>query len=153
MSDKVLRIGARGQDGLAKAVQSDNGGNLRVVPASSRVRWVDHLSQTLTAGNNTTDAWFAYRDIADAEYIDIYVKSDQVYTVVATIADANDLYRFEVLRVSLAPALTGKNVQIYRLKTKSGDPFVADRLNVTLINGSGTTANIEVKYRIITRGV
>lgn len=50
MADKMLRIAARGLDGTAKAVKSDNEGNLKVKLASPFLfeqRWTE---QTLAAG-------------------------------------------------------------------------------------------------------
>lgn len=145
---KMLRIAGRSPSGVAKAIKTDEEGNLGVLLTGKKVEWIDHLSQTLTANNNTTDADFAYRDVLGFDRIDVYIQCDTAYDIIFKTAKSDMTLKKTYPKKESNPATTSIGCEIFTLRTDDGELILPDKLNIILINKSSTTtANIVVKIR------
>lgn len=145
MADKMMRIAGRGADGTAKPVKTDNDGSLNARLTGEKVKWIDHLEQTLTPNNNTTFADHAYRNVSSFDRIDVYISCNTVFDYVISTAKNDLTFKKTYPKVDSIPPST---CHIVTLRTDDGELILPDRLNVQIINKSNSvTADIVVKYR------
>lgn len=154
MADEMLRIAGRGDDGTAKAVKTDNNGNIGVVPVK---RSVDVIDLASSISLRDTNPLYYLVDVSAYRDFEFYITStlDQDMYIGAIDKDNFEPFNFstdEGVRVRYSPFISDANHRAHKVEKLMAkqykQPLSTIPMNKTDVTDMEIFKRIKLNFRL-----